>query len=161
MEEILNVILDKLAADVPELRWIDINLGQMATENPPVDYPCALIDVTDIDYTTAGMHRQVGEARIEIELYFIVRSPSNTAAPEKMREQAFGHFGTVKKVYKALEGVSGESFGGLNRVKVRRNKTYYPRPFTLVFRCSVEDRGAVPTYRKLTEVVPGISAENK
>lgn len=161
MEEILNVILDKLAADVPELRWIDINLGQMATENPPVDYPCALIDVTDIDYTTAGMRRQVGEARIEIELYFIVRSPSNAAAPEKMREQAFGHFGTVKKVYKALEGVSGESFGGLNRVQVRRDKGYYPRSFTLVFRCSVEDREAVPKYRKLPGVVPGISVENK
>lgn len=161
MEEILNVILDKLTTDVPELRWIDVNLGQMETENPPVDYPCALVDVTDISYTTAGMRRQVGEARIEIELYFIVRSPSNTAAPEKMRKQAFGHFDTAKKVYKTLEGVSGEAFGGLNRVQVRRDKGYYPRSFTLVFRCSVEDREAVPTYRKLSDVVPGISTESK
>lgn len=161
MEEILNVILDKLKKDVPELRWIDVNLGQMAVENPPVDYPCALVDVTDIDYTTAGMKRQVGEARIEIELYFIVRNPANTAAPDNIRKQAFEHFGVVKKVYKALEGVSGENFGSLNRKQVRRDKGYYPRSFTLVFRCSVEDQGAVPAYRKLPGVIPGITAEKK
>lgn len=161
MEEILNVILAKLKAGVPELRWADINLGQMATENPPVDYPCALVDVTDISYTTAGMRRQVGEARIEIELYFIVRSPSNAAAPEDLREQAFGHFTIVKKVYKALEGVSGEAFGGLNRVQMRRDKGYYPRSFTLVFRCSIEDQAAIPKFQKLPGVVPGILTESK
>lgn len=161
MEEILNVILAKLKNEVPELRWIDVNLGQMATENPPVDYPCALVDVTDISYTTAGMRRQVGEARIEIELYFIVRSPANIAAPDYLRKQAFEHFGVVAKVYKALEGVSGESFGGLNRVQVRRDKGYYPRSFTLVFRCSVEDRAAVQTYQKLPGVIPGITTEKK
>lgn len=133
----------------------------MAVENPPVDYPCALVDVTDINYTTAGMRRQVGEARVEIELYFIVRSPGNAAAPEELRKQAFEHFALVTKVYKALEGASGESFGGLNRVQMRRDKGYYPRSFTLVFRCSVEDRAAVPTYRKLSDVVPGISTESK
>lgn len=161
MEEILNVILATLKKAVPELRWIDVNLGQMMTENPPVDYPCALVDVTDISYTTAGMKRQVGEARIEVELYFIVRSPANTAAPENIRKQAFEHFAVVTKVYKALEGVNGECFSGLNRVQMRRDKGYYPRSFTLVFRCSVEDQGAVPTFRKLPGVLPDITVNRK
>lgn len=161
MEEILNIILANLKNEVPELRWIDVNLGQMATENPPVDYPCALVDVTDISYTTAGMRRQIGEARIEIELYFIVRSPANMAAPDDLRKQAFEHFSVVSKAYKALEGVSGENFGSLNRVQVRRDKGYYPRSFTLVFRCSVEDQGAVQKFQKLSGIVPGIVAGNK
>ena len=52
MEEILETVMQKLA-QIPELRWIDLNVGQMSVQNPPVDYPCALVDITAIDHTTA------------------------------------------------------------------------------------------------------------
>ena len=80
MEEILETVMQKLA-QIPELRWIDLNVGQMSVQNPPVDYPCALVDITAIDHTTAGVQRQIGDLQLEIELYFIVRSPANTLAP--------------------------------------------------------------------------------
>lgn len=154
MEEIIKVVMAKLTSEVPELRWVDLNIGQMNTSEPPVDYPCALIDVTKIDYSTAGCRRQIGTVDVEIELYFVVRSPSNAAAPEHLREQALSHFDIVQKVYVALEGLAGENFTGLNRQQARRDKTYYPRGFTLSFRCSLEDRAAVPTYKKLSDIKP-------
>ncbi|MEG2276663.1 MAG: hypothetical protein RSA53_05440 [Odoribacter sp.] len=156
MKEIIEAVMAKLKIGVPELRWIDLNVGQMNTENPPVDYPCALVDIANIDYSSAGCRRQLGTVTLEIELFFVVRAPANVAAPESLREQALSHFYIVQKVYTALEGLAGEHFTGLNRISSRRDKTYYPRGFTIVFRCSLEDRAAVPTYQKLSDVKPEI-----
>lgn len=158
MEEILQAVMQKLA-QIPELRWIDLNVGQMNIQNPPVDYPCALIDIADIDYTTAGTHRQIGELQLEIELYFIVRSPANTLAPEHLREQAFGHFAIVRKIYTALQNLSGQNFTGLTRIRTTRNKNYYPRAITLTFKTTLEDRSAVPKYRKLSHIKPDIQIQ--
>lgn len=154
MEEILLAVMAKLS-EITSLRWVDINVGQMDSETPPVDYPCALVDVSSINYRSAGGRRQTGEALVEVELFFTVRSPSNSSAPARVREQAFKHFNTIKEVYVALQGLSGECFSGLNRVELKRDKTYFPRPFTLTFRCAVDDRDAEPRYDKLP-VPPGI-----
>lgn len=147
MEEILLAVMAKLQ-EISALRWIDINIGQMDVDNPPVDYPCALVDVPDIDYKSAGGKRQNGEAIVEVELFFPVRTPSNMSAPEQVRQQAFEHFKIVKDVYLALQGLEGNNFSGLNRIKLSRRKDYYPRPITLFFRCSVEDHSAVKEYTR-------------
>ena len=152
METIITAIIDKLASDIPELRHIDINIGQMAVPDPPVDYPCALIDVSEIDWTTLGCKRQRGEVNIEIELFFIIRTSTQSAAPKEVRASALEHFSIIKKVYKTLQGLSGDTFSGLTRVKSQRNKEYYPRGFKMAFTCSIEDSSAVQTYRKLSDV---------
>lgn len=155
MEEILEAVMQKLS-QITELRWIDLNVGQMNAQEPPVDYPCALVDIAAIEHTTAGTQRQIGELQLEVELYFIVRSPANTNAPGHLREQAFGHFAIVRKIYAALQNLSGENFTGLTRVRTTRNKNYYPRAITLTFKTSLEDRSAVPQYRKLSGIRPDI-----
>ena len=60
MEEILKKVMQRLREEVPELKWIDLNIGQMMMENPPVDYPCALIDVPRTEYSDASAGMQVG-----------------------------------------------------------------------------------------------------
>ena len=135
MEEILETVMQKLA-QIPELRWIDLNVGQMSVQNPPVDYPCALVDITAIDHTTA-----------------------DTLAPGHLREQAFEHFAIVRKIYATLQNLSGENFTGLTRVRTTRNKNYYPRALTLTFRTTLEDRSAIPKYRKLTDIKPDIQIQ--
>lgn len=149
MEEIITAVMQRLKDEVPELRWIDINIGQMATENPPVDYPCALVDIPCTDYSDAGGRVQLGKVTLEVELYFIVRTPMNMAAPEAIRQQSLSHFGLATQVYKALQGFSGESFTALSRKRATRTKDYYPRSFQLSFECSVKDSSAAPVRIKL------------
>lgn len=158
MKNCIETIMDRLKAQVPELRHIDMNLGQMNMENPPVDYPCALIDVTDIRYSQTGQGGQVGTATIDIELFFSVNSPSNMSAPNSVRTQAMAHFDIVKKVYTSLEGLSGDNFSGLSRLGLKRNAQYFPRAFTLAFQSAIYENTARPSYRKLTDVKPDISA---
>lgn len=144
MKELITAVMERLKEQVPELRWIDINLGQMATENPPVDYPCALVDVPRGDYSDASSGMQLGRLMLEVELYFIVRTPSSMATPEPIRAQAFAHFDVAEKVYLALQGFSGDTFTRLTRKRTEKDKEYYPRPFRLLFECGVKDVSAMP-----------------
>ncbi|MCL2502660.1 MAG: hypothetical protein FWE99_05955, partial [Bacteroidales bacterium] len=79
MKEILQAVMTKLKQGVPQLRWISVNTGQMNTESPSVDYPCALVDVPRMLYrniSTCGSI-QSKELTIEVELYFVVRASAS------------------------------------------------------------------------------------
>lgn len=74
--------------------------------------------------------------RVEVELFFVVRTPTNMSAPVSMRETAFDTFDIVKKVDFALHGLETEEFYPMKRVSVGRNKQYYPRSFILTYETS-------------------------
>ena len=138
MKEIIEAVMERLKTTVPELRWIDVNIGQMDSSTPPVDYPCVLIDVSQIIYTTLKDGTSKGIAQVDVELYFACRAPSNAAAPESMRADAMAMFDVVKLVDKNLHGLETEEFYPFERAKVRREKTYYPRPFYLSYECRTD-----------------------
>lgn len=138
MREIVEAVMLRLKEQVPELRWIDINLGQMNTETPPVDYPCALVDVGGINYQGLTKTTSRGTVRVEVELFFVVRTPTNMSAPISMRETAFDTFDIVKKVDFALHGLETDEFYPMKRVSVGRNKQYYPRSFILTYECKTD-----------------------
>ena len=50
MKQIFLSIQNRLA-EIEELSYIDKDWGQLQYEQPPVQWPCALIDVANIDYT--------------------------------------------------------------------------------------------------------------
>lgn len=143
MKELITAVMTRLKEQVPALRWIDLNIGQMATDTPPVDYPCALIDVPTVDYSDAAQGVQLGKLTLEVELYFIVRTPGSMAAPEELRNQSLEHFDVAQQVYQALQGFSGETFTRLTRIRAARDKEYYPRCFRLTFECGVKDASAM------------------
>jgi hypothetical protein len=138
MKEIIEAVMERLKTTVPELRWIDVNMGQMDSVTPPVDYPCALIDVSQIVYTPLKGGASKGVAQVDIELYFACRAPSNAAAPEPMRADAMAMFDVVKLVDENLQGLETDDFYPLERIRVRREKNYYPRPFCLSYECRTD-----------------------
>lgn len=146
MKIIFEAVMNRLKEQVPELAWIDVNLGQLELENPPVDYPCALVDIPTINYENLGNRAQIGQVNVEIELYFQVATPSNMATPLDLRVQAAEHFTIVNKVYVALEGFAQDHFGCLNRRQFTRNKKIAPRGFVLDFVCTTTDTSACPVY---------------
>ena len=45
-KEIFIAVCDRLKTEVPQLRWIDAEEGQLNTgERPAVAFPCCLIDI--------------------------------------------------------------------------------------------------------------------
>ena len=133
----LEAVMARIKKEVPEFRWIDVNVGQMATENPPVSYPCALVDVPNLCYEnlTESGSIQRKELTIEVELYFIVRAPANMSAPEPIRAQGMEHLTLMEDVYRTLQGFEAGDYSPLQCVGITRSKDYYPRSITLTFTC--------------------------
>ena len=65
MKHIFLQIQEKLG-EVSALKYIDKDWNQLKFEQPPVKWPCALIDVTNISYSQMGQLWQMAEADVEI-----------------------------------------------------------------------------------------------
>ena len=72
------LISDKLAADVTSLQWIDYDWGQLNDERPPVNFPCALIDIA---YTECrNLTEAVGALDQLVNVASLLNWPSNIQA---------------------------------------------------------------------------------
>lgn len=57
MKNIFLDIQNKLS-NITELKYIDKNWGQLLYEQPPVKFPCALLDIANVNYTQLGQLAQ-------------------------------------------------------------------------------------------------------
>lgn len=140
MLPILEEVFARLDAEVPELRFIDLDIGQLQMESPPVDFPCALVDISDVDYSSSGRGLQTAISTVTVSIGFQVLAPSDTRAPEDQRMLALDHYRIVSKVAAALHGYGTDLFTPLCRVALRRQSSTYPRHFTLTFRTQSQER---------------------
>ena len=63
---ILLSVQTQLGARVPELAYIDKDWGQLSYEVPSVKWPCALLDVENVNYTQEGGGRQMADTQLTI-----------------------------------------------------------------------------------------------
>lgn len=68
MKQIFLSIQDYLAEQVTNLKYIDKNWGQLNIPQPPVQWPCCLIDVASIDYTQTSDLDRLADATIELTI---------------------------------------------------------------------------------------------
>lgn len=125
MKEIIQQIQNRLTKNVPELKYVDQDWGQMDFyPNPPVKFPCALIDIQSVQYTNAGEFVQQGTAVVVIRLFDIRLSNSSQAAPETQKENAKKVWQLIEDVNKALHGQNflQAGYGLPMREQLRRTK---------------------------------------
>ena len=125
MKQIIQDIQDKLTREVPTLKYIDQDWGQMDFfMNPPVKYPCALIDIQSAQYSNTGKLIQQGTAMIVIRLFDLKISNSSGKAPERQKENAQKIWQLIEDVNKALHGQNflQEGCGLPIREQMRRTK---------------------------------------
>jgi hypothetical protein len=83
MKQIILDIQAKLA-EVTELKYIDKDWGQLQYEQPPVKWPCALIDFGDITFSQLGKGAQRAEnATVNIMVAHMRTHNSSLNAPSK------------------------------------------------------------------------------
>ena len=70
-KEIFIAVCDRLKTEVPGLRWIDAEEGQLNTgERPAVAFPCCLIDISYPSCETHMGGRQKIKAQIQLRVAF-------------------------------------------------------------------------------------------
>lgn len=100
-------ICSHLQEAVPELAWIDQDLGQAQTDlRPALVYPAALVDFGSTDYSELSAPNQWGETSVTIRLLFDCYSSSAAAAPEASRAMALAFYETEHRVVEALHSWS-------------------------------------------------------
>lgn len=98
-------LLEHLQEAVPELKWIEQDLGQDQTDTRPnVAFPAALIDFVGADYSDIGESGQIATVGVQIRLLVSTYAQSYAAAPSATREQALEYFEIEHKIVEALHG---------------------------------------------------------
>jgi hypothetical protein len=115
MKALYNAILDKLVSDVPELKMIDFDLGQLVQEVlPPLNYPAALVRIDVNDLEDLGGRKQQGPASITITFIFRTFERTHSIAPEVHRAKGLEHLDILEKAKWALHGLAGDDFTQLS-----------------------------------------------
>lgn len=102
MKQIFLAIQERLDTLVPALKYIDKDWGQLNLPQPPVKWPCCLIDLDSIEYSQASGLARVAEASIILTIADQHTVRSSAKAPYK--SDAYDILDIIKDIYLALEG---------------------------------------------------------
>lgn len=152
MDILIQDIQNRLSAEVPDLKYIDEDWGQLDDYSPnfPVKWPCALIDISQVQYSNAGKTAQLGEAAITITIADMKLLNSSSKAPANQKAERATYLQLIKKVHAKLHGWSGHShYSKLIRTTFKRFKRDDGvRQHQITYTCRIEDTSTVkPTVK--------------
>lgn len=114
-------LCDLLEAQIPEVRWIDADEGQLNTSNqrPPVAFPCVLVDMTYPQ--TEGVSPTMEKIRVQFNLRIAFEGYGQTsaAAPAPVREKALERLDILERIHKTTQWWNcGRQINPLRRTRV-------------------------------------------
>lgn len=147
METIIKNTQTKLD-EITDLKYVGEDTGQLDTYSPhfPVKFPCALIDISDVDFTNLGqdhtkrpMNRQTGNGLIKITIANMKLGNTSFNAPIGQKNNGWSIWQIIDKVHKVLHGSSVSVNSGklirssMHRIKrddgVQQYEMYYKLDF--------------------------------
>jgi hypothetical protein len=150
MKNIYTEIIARLTTEVPELKYIDLDKGQLSDfeMRPAVKFPCALIGIQlpltkDLDQNRT---RQSCTALVSIRLAWEFVGKTAAHTKEQQREQSLEYFDLIDKVYEALQGWQDDAltFNKLSRQNLREESSapykIIVMPFATAFDTSFDTR---------------------
>lgn len=148
MKDLIAATLARLAERVTEARYIDEDWGQLDaySANPPVKWPCILVDLSQATWSNQGRHIQTGMAEIYIRLADLRLSPTNQRASANQKQKASELWDVITNIHKALHTWAPNTHtGSLTRTATRRiNRDDGVREFVITYQCTVTDNSAMP-----------------
>jgi hypothetical protein len=121
-----------IKTELPEIRYIDQDLGQLnANTRPPVSWPCVLIDLENFDFENLGENVQTAKGTIVLRLGFAPHSNSSQISPQTNIRQAINYYDLEWSLHKTIQGwAPGDDMGSLVRTSAttqQRNDQYRVR----------------------------------
>lgn len=132
-QEFLQAIQTQLQT-ITDLKYVDEDWGQLDSysPNPPTQFPCALIDITTMNYANIGkdnsalpIQRQTAEATITINIADLKLSNTSGRAPQTQKDNAWKILAIIEDVHKKVQGWKPTNKSGAlmrsSRKRVRRD----------------------------------------
>ena len=114
MEE-LYLKLIELLKQIPELKYIDLDTGQLMAEKPPVSYPAALIEIDLTQTEDMGGKVQMCTANFAVRLVAKALHETNANAPSAVIKNSLDWLRLQNEVYKKLQGYGNQQFYPFSR----------------------------------------------
>jgi hypothetical protein len=120
MTPLYKAVMERLKTEVPSIRWIDLDEGQidMQKERPGIAFPGVLIGIS-----LPKCEDQYGDVqlcRAEMIVRVVQNPPAgrtNSEAPEEVRETTMKRYELIDSVYRALQGFGTQEFSRLSRIR--------------------------------------------
>lgn len=125
MKHVLEAVMERLQEQVPDLRYIAEDWGQLDfyNEAPPVKFPCALISVSNIKFESQTAGCRWATMTILIRVADAPAVSGTMAAPEAYRNRAFAIFDLMDAIGNVLYAFGGDEFNELEQKTI----THYNR----------------------------------
>lgn len=147
-----QILLDlqaRIAKEVPEIQFIDQDLGQLGQVGeqgrPPLSFPACLIDFPDTDYSELSSSAQLGQCPISFQLIFDNYSQTWHKSPKAVVEKGLNYLNIEQRLHNALNGWFLYYFSPLIRtnVKSQNNNDIGLRVRQLTYTTSYEDYSTI------------------
>ena len=147
MKELYETIVARLTAQVPELKMIDFDMGQLDVLamdiRPSVVFPVALVDISYPRCEDLSEDIQQVSAFVKIRLAFECPLPTDSRASVARRMAALEIFANVDKVYAALQGYYTSDFSAFSRRSQSPDNRYAGiKIIEMVFETTFDDLSA-------------------
>lgn len=149
MDILFNEIEERLMDQVPELKRLDWDFGQLSLEKPPVSWPCCLIDFPTVQYSNEGRLVQLGDTTITLRFGFKVYERATSHTPKIYKDIALEHLTILKKAQQALHGWENEHFSALNRTGFKRTPSIKNRQYLITYNTTIYDNSGSKVLRKV------------
>lgn len=158
MVTLIEDIRSRLAA-IAGILYIDEDWGQLDefSQNPPVRWPCALVDVVNATPSNMGGKVQLIDCTVLIRLADTRLNKTSQKAPANSRNNANAFMGLAQTVYQKLHGWHGPGphYGTLERSGFKRVlRDDGIREYQLSFRTMLTDTAAMAATSNLNAQVP-------
>lgn len=153
IHDVLTAIALKLSS-ISTIKYIDEDWGQLDyyNDNPPVKFPCVLLEIQQIPWQNELNLVQNGIMNISLTVADIKLSNTSFGAPTKQKTNAASIFTTLEDIHKALHGwrpvtdknVALPDFKLLTRISTRKIKRDDGiRQFEVIYAVHCQDASAL------------------
>lgn len=142
MEE-LYLKLIELLKDIPQIRYIDLDTGQLMAEQPPIAYPAALIEIDLPQAEDMGDNIQRCTINFAVRIVTKTVHETNANAPVPVIKSSLEWLRLQNEVYKKLQGYGDNNFYPFSRRSGKNELTRTGlKTFALRFETSFHDHSA-------------------
>lgn len=135
MKALYLAINAAIASKVPAIRWVDFDMGQLDVNEPPVSWPCVLVDFNSSQVESGAENTSLELTSVDVVIGFKLRERTHSKTDTAFRDEALEHLDTVDAVRVALQGLAGSGFAGLSYTGFTRDKRSDYRVYRQRYTC--------------------------
>lgn len=107
-----------LLKEIPAIRWIDKDKGQLKFQRPPLEYPAALVKIEFPKCDDYGGKAQECDVLITVKLAFDFAGETSANTPAANLNEAMAFYDLQEVVFAKLQGYGGKELNALSRKRV-------------------------------------------